>query len=228
MTAWLAIDRGEPEIARQRYAEAIQRAEEARHPLLAAYMLASLGQFETDAGNARIGLQHIAHAEALLDRTAPDSARAWLSSVRATTAGQLHDRKATLAALKLADTLTDHPKGEPVWPWVFQFDRGKLASCRAVALGRLGDLEGARTAFAEADPHLTGPKPRAVGLIEHARVLVAAGQVGEGVDAARAALRTGRRLGSRRILNHVELFIKHLPPGGSEATSLGRALRGES
>jgi hypothetical protein len=191
-------------------------------------MLASLGQFETDAGHPRIGLKHINHAEALLDRTAPDSARAWLSSVRATTAGKMQDRKATLAALKLADTLTDHPKGEPVWPWVFQFDRGKLASSRAVALGRLGDIEGARTAFVEADPHLTGPKPRAVGLLEHARVLVAAGRVDECADAAQAALRTGRRLGSRRIVNQVELFIQHLPPGSSEAMSLTRALRGES
>jgi transcriptional regulator with XRE-family HTH domain len=222
MTAWLAIDRGEPAAARARYNEAIRRAEQADHPLLMAYMVASLGQFETESGNPRIGLQHIARAEALLGRSAPDAARAWLSSVRAVTAGKLQDQKATLAALKLSDTLTDHPKGEPVWPWVFQFDRGKLASARAVALGRLGDIEGARTAFGEADPHLTGPKPRALGLIDHARVLVAAGRIDEGCVAVEAALRTGQRLDSRRIVNQVELFIQNMPPGGSEARSLTR------
>ncbi|MFD7160029.1 hypothetical protein ACFV9C_35945 [Kribbella sp. NPDC059898] len=227
MTAWLAMDRGEPAAARTRYNEAIRRAEQAGHPLLTAYMVASLGQFETESGNARVGLQHVAHAEALLDRSAPDAARAWLSSVRAVTAGKLQDQKATLAALKLADTLTDHPKGEPVWPWVFQFDRGKLASARAVALGRLGDIEGARSAFREADPHLTGPKPRALAVIDHARVLVAAGRVDEGCAALQAALRTGQRLGSRRIVNQVEMFIENLPPGSSEVRSLTRALKGE-
>jgi hypothetical protein len=227
MTAWLAIDRGEPAAARARYNEAIRRAEQAGHSLLMAYMAASLGQFETESGNPRIGLQHIARAEALLDGSAPDAARAWLSSVRAVTAGKLQDQKATLAALKLADTLTDHPRGEPVWPWVFQFDRGKLASARAVALGRLGDIEGARTAFAEADPHLTGPKPRALGLIDHARVLVAAGRIDEACGAVQAALRTGQRLGSRRIVNQVELFIENIPPGGTESRSLTQALKGE-
>ncbi|TCN28894.1 hypothetical protein EV644_14236 [Kribbella orskensis] len=227
MTAWLAIDRGEPAIARARYNEAIRRAEQADHPLLTAYMVASLGQFETDFGNPRIGLQHIARAEATLDRSAPDAARAWLSSVRAVTAGKLQDQKATLAALKLADTLTDHPKGEPVWPWVFPFDCGKLASVRAVALGRLGDIDGAQTAFAEADPHLTGPKPRALGLIAHARVLVAAGRLEEGCVAIQASLRTGQHLGSRRIVNEVEQFIEDIPSGSSEARSLTRALKGE-
>ncbi|TDO51499.1 hypothetical protein EV643_103238 [Kribbella sp. VKM Ac-2527] len=224
MTGWLAADRGDLATARNRYAEAVRRAEQARNPLLTAYMVASLGQFETEAGNARIGLTFIAKAESLLDRSAPDSARAWLSGLRAVTAGQLRDRKSTVAALKLADTLTDHPKGEPVWPWVFQFDSAKLASTRAVALGRLGDTQGAIAAFDVANPHLTGPKPRALALVDHAAVLVVAGHVEEGCSAALAALQTGRDLRSRRVVNRVTDFTSSLPSSRG-AMELSQALQ---
>lgn len=225
MTGWLASDRGDLATARRRYAEAVQRAQQAQHPLLAAYMTASLGQFETEAGNPQIGLKYIRRAEALLDRSAPDSARAWLSSLRAITSAQLADRKGTHAALKLADTLTSRQRGEPTWPWVFQYDNAKFASSEAVALGRLGDLSGAVVAFETAEAHITGPKPRALALLDHAQVLASSGQADEGCAVAVAALETGRKLGSVRIVNRVRSFHTNLPANTAGARHLNDALR---
>lgn len=224
MTGWLASDRGDQATARLRYGEAVERAQQAHHPLLAAYMVASLGQFETEAGNPRIGLKHIAQAESLLDRSAPDSARAWLSSLRAVTLAQLADHKGTHAALKLADTLTSRQRGEPVWPWVFQFDAAKFASSEAVALGRLGELSAAIAAF-EAAPNTAGPKPRALAQMDHAQVLANAGRLDEACVAALAALRAGHSLGSVRVVNRVRSFHRNLSVDGSEMTKLNDALR---
>lgn len=225
MTGWLATDRGDLATARRRYAEAVQRAQQAQHSLLTAYMTASLGQFETEAGNPQIGLKYIKRAEALLDRSAPDSARAWLASLRAITSAQLADRKGTHAALKLADLLTSRQRGEPTWPWVFQYDNAKFASSEAVALGRLGELNSAINAFESAEPHITGPKPRALALLDHAQVLAKSGQSDEGCAAAVAALETGRTLGSIRIVNRVRSFHASLPASTAGARHLNDALR---
>lgn len=224
MTGWLATDRGDLTTARLRYGEAVQRAKQAQHPLLAAYMTASLGQFETEAGNPQIGLKHIAQAESLLDRSAPDSARAWLSSLRAITLAQLADRRGTHAALKLADTLTGRQRGEPTWPWVFQYDNAKFASSEALALGRLGELAAAIAAFDSAQVHITGPKPRALALMDHAQVLANAGQLEEACAAAAAALQAGRSLGSVRVVNRVRSFHATLPANAAGVTHLGNAL----
>jgi hypothetical protein len=224
MSAWIATDRGARATARTRYTEAVQHARQAGHSLLVAYMTASLGQFESDSGNPRLGLDYLDHAKALLDKSAPDSALAWLSSLRAITSAQLGDRKATISALKLADTLTSRQRGEPVWPWVFQFDRAKGAISEAAALGRLGDLSGAATAFRAAEPHVTGPKPRALALLDQAQVLVGTGQLGDGCATALEALRIGHEYGSARIMGKARTFRAALPANTVEARQLDEAL----
>ncbi|WP_344850205.1 hypothetical protein [Kribbella ginsengisoli] len=224
MTGWLATDRGDLATARLRYGEAVQRAQQARHPLLTAYMTASLGQFETEAGNAHIGLKYISKAESLLERAAPDSARAWLSSLRAITLAELADRKGTYAALKLANTLTSRQRGEPTWPWVFQYDNAKFASSEAVALGRLGELPGAIAAFEAAQVHITGPKPRALALMDHANVLSCSGRLDEACAVAEAALQAGHSLGSVRVINRVRSFHANLPADAAGVVHLTDAL----
>jgi len=162
LAAWLAADRGDNAAARRRYGEAVQHAGRAHHPLLAAYMTASLGHFAVEIGDPRQGAILLDRAEAQLDQSAPSTARAWLASLRAVAHGALGDKPAAFAALRAAEEATSRQRGEPVWPWVFTFDRAKAIRYRAGALARLGDLRGATTAYVAIANMPTAPKPRAL------------------------------------------------------------------
>lgn len=224
LAAWLAADRGDTASARKRYTEAVQHAERAYHPLLTSYMTASLGHFAVETGHPRQGVILLDRAAAQLDRSAPDTARAWLASLHAVAHAALGDRTATLASLRAAEKLTSRRRGEPQWPWVFTFDRAKAARYQAGALGRLGDLAAARSAFVAAEPALTAPKPRALAQVEKAHVLAGSGGVGEGCQLAAEALAIGRTYGSERITTRVRDFRARLPARTGEARELDDAL----
>ncbi len=168
LSAWLAADRGDLGAARRRYTEAVHHAERTHHPLLVAYMTASLGHFAAESGDPRQGV-------ALLDRPA----------------GKL-DSSDARAALRIAGKLAERHRGEPRWPWVFAFDTTKAARYQASVLGRLGDFRAACSAYDAAGITALAPKPRALAQVEHAGVLARAGMVGESCALAAEALRVGR------------------------------------
>lgn len=224
LAAWLAADRGDTACARKRYTEAVQHAERAYHPLLASYMTASLGHFAVETGYPRQGVILLDRAASLLDKSAPDTARAWLASLHAVAHATLGDRTATLASLSAAEKLTSRRRSEPQWPWVFTFDQAKAARYRAGALARLGDLRAARSAFVAAEPGLTAPKPRALAQVEKAHVLAGSGAVGEGCRLAAEALAIGHAYGSERITTRVRGFRAVLPVRTAEARELDDAL----
>lgn len=224
LAAWLAADRGDNATARRRYREAIGHAERAAHPLLAAYMTASLGQFAVEAGDARRGLELLDEAGEQLDASAPDAAHAWLASLHAVAHAECGDRPAALMSLRRAEKLTYRQRGEPVWPWVFTFDTAKAARYQAEALGCLGDLRAAQAAFVASEPALTAPKPRAAAQTRHAGVLVSAGRLGEGCRLAVDALAVGRALGSERVTARVRAFRASLPARTVEARELDDVL----
>jgi len=224
LAAWLAADRGDTSTARRRYADAITYARRTDHPLLVSYMTASLGHFAVEAGSPTAGLKMIQQASTLLDDSTPDAARAWLESLLASAHAALGDRAATNGALRRAETLTNRQRGELRWPWVFAFDLPKAARYQAGALGRLGDVRGAKTAYAAAGPALTAAKPRALAQVEHAHVLARAGDVAGGCALAVEALSVARSYGSERITNRVREFRADLPPRTAEATGLDDAL----
>jgi hypothetical protein len=224
LAAWLAADRGDNAVARRRYGEAVQHAGRAHHPLLASYMTASLGHFAVETGDARQGVILLDRAEAQLDQSAPSTARAWLASLHAVAHAALGDKPATLAALRAAEKATSRQHGEPVWPWVFTFDRAKAVRYQAGALARLGDLRGATAAYAAVATMPTAPKPRALLLLEQAQVLASAGQVGDGCALAVEALRVGVDYGSERITSRVRAFRSGLPVRTREAARLDEAL----
>lgn len=82
--------------------------------------------------------------------------------------------------------------------------------------GPLGDVRAATTAFHAATPALTGPKPRALALLDHAQVLVRGGHVSDGCALATEALRIGRDFGSERITAGVRAFRAALPARASD------------
>ncbi|GAB2992002.1 hypothetical protein [Saccharothrix stipae] len=53
LAAWLAFDRHDHGSAAKRYGDAVRYAERAGHPVLAAYMTASLGSVVVEAGSAQ-------------------------------------------------------------------------------------------------------------------------------------------------------------------------------
>lgn len=224
LSAWLAVDRGDNATARRRYVDAVNHAEHASHPLLVSYMTASLGHFAVDDGQARQGVRLLDRAAGQLDKTAPDTARAWLASLQAVAHAALGDRSATFSALRGAEKLTSRQRGEPHWPWVFTFDEAKAARYQASALGRLGDLRGATSAFEAAQPALTSPKPRALAEVDQAQVMANAGLVGEACQLALNALNVAREYGSERITARVRDFHATLPTNTAEARDLDEAL----
>jgi hypothetical protein len=224
LAAWLAADRGDNATARRRYAEAIGYAKRAHHPLLAAYMTGSLGQFAVDTGDGSQGLTLLLRASQQLDASAPDTAHAWLSSLLAVAYACTGDRKQSSAELQRAETLADRQVGEPQWPWVFAFSPAKAARYRATALGRLGDLRAAQAAYAAAGPALTGAKPRALAEVEHAMVLARTGDVAGGCALATEALVVGRTYGSERITSRVRAFRSGIAVNTAEARQLDDAL----
>lgn len=210
--------------ARRRYAEAIGYAKRAHHPLLTAYMTASLGHVAVETGDSNQGLTLLLRASQQLDGGAPDTARAWMASLLAVAYACTGDRKQTLAELRRAENLTAQQVGEPQWPWVFPFSSAKAARYRASALGRLGDLRAVRTAYAAAGPALTAAKPRALAQVEQARVLASTGDVAGGCSLATEALAVGRAYGSERITSRVREFRASIAMHTAEARQLDDAL----
>ncbi len=206
LATWLAANRGDLSTARRRYAEAVRHAERAGHPLLVAYMTASLGQFAVDSGDPRQGLALLDRAADRLDADAPDAAHSWLASLQAVAHASLGDRDKATASLRAAEQRAGRNRGEARWPWVFAFGSAKVARYRATTLGRLGDHTQARAAFRDAGPALQAPKPRAVAEADHARVLAASGDLAEGCRLAVAALAAGRQYGSERVIGRVRDF----------------------
>lgn len=220
LAAWLAVDQGDHLGARSHYAVAVRYAQRAHHPLLAAYMTASLGQFAVESGDARQGLVLLDRAAAQLSPSAPSSARAWLASLQAVAHAELGDQTAAHTALRFAEALVDRRSGEPTWPWVFGFDAPKAARYQAAALARLGDLRAATVAFDAAAPASLGPKPRALTLLDQACVLARSGHVGDGCTLAGEALRIGRDFGSERIIATVRAFRAGLPARAADIRDL--------
>lgn len=224
LSAWLAADRGDNATARLRYVEAIGYANSAHHPLLAAYMTASLGYFAVETGDGHQGLALLQRASQQLNASAPNAAHAWLASLLAVAYACRGDRNRTLAELRRAESLVARQVGEPQWPWVFPFSAAKAARYRASALGHLGDLRAARAAYAAAGPALTTAKPRALAQVEHAKVLANTGDVAGGCSLATEALAIGRAYGSERITNRVREFRSSIPAHTAESRQLDDAL----
>ena len=211
LAAWLHVDLAEPAQARGFYKMSITAAQQARHPLLAIYMQGSYGQYATTAGDALQGLRLIRDASARLPRRAPNTARAWLASLEAVALGYLGDRSA-LKALDDADRYTDTSGGEPVWPWVFQFDSSKIASYRAITAARLSMPRLASQAFDQAATSVRSPKQAAVVAVEQARVLAAGGQLEQACALAVAAYDVGGTYHSERVRHAVREFRASLGP----------------
>ena len=206
LAAWLHADLADPAQARRFYKMSVSAAQRAQHPLLASYMQGSFGQYATAVGDAAYGLRLLRDAAARLPRSAPPTARAWLASLEAVSLGYLGDR-AALRALDDAQRYADAGfRGDPVWPWVFEFDPTKIASYRAIAASRLGLSKMAADAFRIADGSARSPKQAAIVAVEHARATASGSHLDQACALALAAYDVGCHYDSERVRQAVRDF----------------------
>ena len=137
-----------------------------------------------------------------------------LACLEAVALGYLGDR-AALRVLDDAQRYADSgANADPVWPWVFPFDSSKVASYRAIAASRLGQVTIAMDAFRQADA-ARSPKQAALVAVEHACVLAIGGHLDQACDLAVAAYDVGCHYESERVQQAVRQFRASL--GGRAA-----------
>ncbi|GAB3213490.1 helix-turn-helix domain-containing protein [Marinactinospora thermotolerans] len=209
--AWLHVDMGDDGSARRHYRAAVERAGQAGHALLAAYMLGSLAAFEIDDDDPSLGLTLTAEAGRRLGHNAHPTARAWLACVRALGHAGRGDAAAAHREIASAEAAVNRSdNSEPPWPWVFAFDEAKVAGYRALTAVRLRQPNEARRAFSDAFGGVRpGAKQGAVLMVELASAHADAGDVDEAFRLAGEALRTGVLFRSERIIGRVRRFRRH-------------------
>ena len=205
LAAWLHADLAEPAQARRFYQMSMSAAQQADNRLLTVYMQGSFGQYATLAGDPAGGLRLLRDAAGRLPRSAPDTARAWLSALEAVALGYLGDRDA-LKALDDAQRHADASYGsDPVWPWVFRVDAPKIASYRAITASRLRLPKAAADAFEQAETSRS-PKQAALVAVEHARSLATGGNLDQACALAVTAYDIGCNYESERVRQAVREF----------------------
>lgn len=206
LAAWLYVDVEDRANARRHYQLAVRAAERSGHPLLPAYMRASMGQFAANCGDAAESVRLVADARHRLPRSAPAIAGIWMDAIESLALAQAGDKYA-LSKLEQAEGRLAHASNdEPIWPWIFRFDERKIAGFRAQVAGRLGRVKVAEKALRVATDAQQAPKPRAVLDILRAGVLAQSGNIDEACKVAIKAFDVGQAYDSERVTRAVADF----------------------
>jgi transcriptional regulator with XRE-family HTH domain/HAMP domain-containing protein len=234
--AWLYADMYDIGTARTYYRLAIDRARLAKQRLLAAYMLGSLAAFEIDGDDPGLGLALIAEARRQIGDALHSTPQAWLDSIEALSLAAIGKGADADNALSRARKAVERgSESAPVpWPWVFSFDKPKLAGYRALVAVRLERPTDALAAFADSlSATQPAPKQRATIMLE---VAMAARQDGmrkndreridESFRLASEALGIGIAYSSERVIEKARLFRRNYAgPGTSYVRSFDEKLR---
>jgi transcriptional regulator with XRE-family HTH domain len=220
LAGWLAWDMGDYGSARTWYGTAVKAARRAGNPLLTAYQLGSLAQFEAHAGNAPQALDLVRDARRQLGGSRLAIADAWLATVEALAHSAAGDTESTDTALAAAERSVVRIAVEepPPWPWVFTFSGGKVAACRLSCGARLGLSKWVFGAQDDAAGVLSSghDKQRALLLLDVASGHMAAGRLDGAFALATRAVETGLRYRSGRIVERARAlrrgFTSATPP----------------
>jgi transcriptional regulator with XRE-family HTH domain len=213
--AWLHADMHDTGTARTYYRLAIDRARLAGKDLLAGYMLGSLAAFEIDSGDPSLALALTAEARRQMGEFSHPTPQAWLDCVEALSLAHLGRGDDADQALRRASRAIEGPGSEPVpWPWVFSFDRPKLAGYRALVAVRLNRPEEALTCFADSlSATQPAPKQRAIIMLEVATAARQEGmkkkdteRIDESFRLAAEALSIGILYSSERVTERARHF----------------------
>lgn len=204
LAGWLAWDMGDYGSARTWYGASIKAARSSGDRLLVAYQLGSLGQFEAHAGNAVQGINLIQQARRQLGDRRLAIAESWLLAAEALAHAAAGDQRLADRALVGASRAADKVLAEdpPPWPWVFTFNRTKVAAMRLTCGARLGLPGWVNSAQDEAGGALGSghEKQRALLMLDLACAHIATGRMDGAFSLATRALETGVRYRSGRIV----------------------------
>ncbi|MBC9714089.1 helix-turn-helix transcriptional regulator [Streptomyces sp. TRM66268-LWL] len=203
LAGWLSWDMGDYGSARTWYGAAVKSARRSGQPLLAAYQLGSLAQFEAHAGNAQQGLSLAQSARKALGDRPPVIADAWLASVEALCHAAAGDAEASDDSLKTAIRFADRVTNDSTpWPWVFTFNESKVAATRVACGARLGRSDWISSAQDSATAVLSSghEKQRALLILDVASGHLASGRIDGAFALATGALEIGLRFRSGRIV----------------------------
>ncbi|NNG84835.1 helix-turn-helix transcriptional regulator [Streptomyces cacaoi] len=204
LAGWLHWDMGDHGSARTWYGASVKTARRAANPLLVAYQLGSLAQFEAHSGNAAQGLSLARSARRQLGPNMPAIADAWLSGVEALAHATAGDADSADQALRTATRRAKNIEREsaPPWPWVFSFTEAKVGATRVSCGARLGlprwiaDEQDSAAAVMSSGHE----KQRALLQLDMASGHLAAGRLDGAFTMAAQALETGLRYKSGRIV----------------------------
>ncbi|MFD7705480.1 helix-turn-helix domain-containing protein [Streptomyces caelestis] len=212
LAGWLAWDMGNHGSARARYGAAVNAARSAGDPLLTAYQVGSLAQFEAHAGNGVEALNLAGRARRALGGRAPAVADAWLSGIEALGHAAAGDRRSADKALTRSRTAAEALSGQqapPPWPWVFSYTVEKVAAHRVTCGAWLGLPDWALSDDVEA--LATGhAKQRALLLLDIAAGQLAAGRIEGAFALATRALEAGLHYRSGRIVERARAVRRSL------------------
>jgi transcriptional regulator with XRE-family HTH domain len=221
--AWLHWDMNDLGSARRYYATAIRAANGSQDKTLHAYMLGSLATLAVYDGDAAEGLALLRRATGEIGPKPPAVALAWLSSLEAVAQADAQNARRSWEALDRAETAVEQIKDEqPPWPWVFQFDHGKVARYRLTCAARLKHPEAAYTAARAIEAFLqTGhSKQRALAQLDLATAYLADGEIDEAFRIASGAVALGQDVSSGRVLSAARQFRRSFT--GSPASPVVR------
>jgi transcriptional regulator with XRE-family HTH domain len=151
LAAWLSWDMADVSVATSYYEAAIKTAHAAGNKLLFSYMAGSLATLKLDSADpASQSLTALARQQ--LGARPAATANAWLACLEAQVHAAAGDPRTTWDTLDRAEAACERiPQQEPPpWPWVFPFDRTKIAAHRIRCAVRLGQPEQAFLAAEEA------------------------------------------------------------------------------
>lgn len=223
-SAWLHWDMNDLGSARSYYAAAIRAASGSQDTTLHAYMLGSLATLVVYDGNAAEGLALLRRAFAEIGPNPPAVALAWLSSLEAVAQADAHNARGSWEALERADNAVERIKKEqPPWPWVFQFDHGKVARYRLTCAARLKQPATAYSAARTIEDFLQCGhiKQRALVQLDLATAYLVDREADEAFRIASAAVDLGRDMQSGRVLSAARQFRRSF--AGSPASPVVRA-----
>jgi tetratricopeptide (TPR) repeat protein len=206
LAAWLAVDQSDDAAAGRHYRRAVGYARRSGSDVLAGYMLGSMALWAAETGRTREAARLLGQARQSIPEAAAPTVHAWLAAIEAIAEASAGNADATLAACNRAETAVAAGH-DPMWPWLFPFDAGKLAGYVGACATRLGLPRTALPALTEALNGL-GPartKQRALVLADLAVNHRALGDDDQARELAAEAHAIGVERASAKVLQRVRL-----------------------
>lgn len=204
LATYLARQRDDAGTVRRHFAEAMRYADRAQNRPLTAFIMLSRGSYAVEMGQPRQGSRLFERGWQELDESAAsDATRALLAAFHGVARAEMGDKAGALEEMRRSESLAGGERGAPTWPWIFEFDELKATRYRATTLAALGDLAGARAAFASARPDWMEPSARAMAQTDQALALARGGQLDEARALAGEAYSTATRYGFERVVRRL-------------------------